>query len=169
MLKIGEVARRSGLSIDAVRFYERRGVLPPAERTESGYRLFGEDTVARLGLVRQLQALGFTLDEVVDALQSHDGLGATCESERWRLEAVEQRIDERIKELQRTRRNLRTALAACQAGRCRFAESVGGVAGSGPAGATLSAGPSRPGAGRAVARRRPHRVGPVAEEPPDLG
>lgn len=119
-MKIGEVAERAGVSIDAVRYYERRGVLPRAERTASGYRMFGDESVARLGLVRQLQALGFTLDEVVDALQAHDGGSATCASERWRLEQVGDRIDRKIKELQRTRRTIRATLAACDDGRCRL-------------------------------------------------
>ena len=120
-MKIGEVAQRSGVSIDAVRYYERRGVLPRAERTASGYRMFGEDSVARLGLVRRLQDLGLTLDEVVDALQAHDAGGATCASERWRLELVAERIDGKIKELQRTRRTIRATLTACDEGCCRLA------------------------------------------------
>jgi len=119
-MKIGEVAQRTGVSIDAVRYYERRGVLPRAERTASGYRLFTEDVIARLELVRQLQELGLTLDEVVDALQVHDLGDATCASERWRLEQVGDRIDAKIKELQRTRRMIRATLAACKGGSCRL-------------------------------------------------
>ena len=70
-------------------------------------------------MVRQLQDLGFTLDEIVDALQARDGRGATCASERWRLEAVAIRIDERIKDLQRTPRAIRSTLTAYDAGRCQ--------------------------------------------------
>jgi DNA-binding transcriptional MerR regulator len=119
-MKIGELAKRSGVSIDAIRYYERNQVLPRAERTASGYRLFGEEAVVRLDLVRRLQDLGFTLDEVVDALQAHDRGDATCDSERWRLERVGDRIDHKIKELQRTRGAIRQTLAACDAGRCRL-------------------------------------------------
>lgn len=117
-MKIGELSKRSGVSIDAVRYYERRGVLPRAERTDSGYRLFSDDDVARLSLVRQLQELGFTLDEVIDALQAHDRGGATCASEQWRLNTVTARIDGRIAELQHARRSIDDALAACRAGHC---------------------------------------------------
>jgi DNA-binding transcriptional MerR regulator len=70
-------------------------------------------------MARELQQLGFTLDEIIDALQSH-GEGATCESERWRLEAVIKRIDSKIAELQETRRNTVEAIQDCTAGRCRF-------------------------------------------------
>lgn len=124
-MKIGELARRSGVSIDAIRYYERRDVLPRADRTASGYRVFGEEAVVRLDLVRQLQELGFTLDEIVDALQAHDSGDATCASERWRLERVNDRIDRKIKELQGTRRTIRDALAACEAGCCRMLSLAG--------------------------------------------
>ena len=119
-MKIGELAARSGVSIDAIRYYERRDVLPRADRTESGYRRFDESAVRRLAMVRQLQGLGFTLDEITDALVAHDRGGATCESERWRLEKVAERLDQRIAQLQATRRSIRTALARCGTDDCRL-------------------------------------------------
>ena len=120
-MKIGQVAREAGVSIDTVRFYERRGVLPAPEREPSGYRKFTEATVERIRMTRTLQEMGFTLDEVIDALRAHDAGGATCDSERWRLEAVVGRIDARIAELRATRRNTMKILGECRAGRCRFA------------------------------------------------
>jgi DNA-binding transcriptional MerR regulator len=59
------------VSIDAIRFYERRGVLRPAPRTAGGYRTFVQRDVDRVRLARQLQRLGLTIDEVVDALTAH--------------------------------------------------------------------------------------------------
>jgi DNA-binding transcriptional MerR regulator len=120
-VKIGEVAKEAGVSIDTIRFYERRGVLPASERLPSGYRTFTEAAVARIRMTRALQDMGFTLDEVIDALQAHDAGGATCDSERWRLEAVVARIDARIAGLQRARQNTMKILAECRAGQCRFA------------------------------------------------
>jgi DNA-binding transcriptional MerR regulator len=120
-MKIGEVAQRAGVSVDTVRFYERRGVLPAAQRRPSGYRMFSESTVERIRMARALQDLGFTLDEVIDALQAHDGGGATCESERWRLEAVVDRLDAKIAQLRRARRNAIQTLEDCRAGHCRLA------------------------------------------------
>jgi DNA-binding transcriptional MerR regulator len=119
-VKIGQVAREAGVSIDTVRFYERRGVLPATERRPSGYRMFTEAAVQRIRMARALQNMGFTLDEVIDALHAHDGGGATCDSERWRLEAVVDRIDARIAELRQARRNAMEALDECRAGRCRL-------------------------------------------------
>lgn len=119
-MKIGEVARRAGVTIDTVRFYERRGVLPPAARSPSGYRDFPASAVERIRGARALQRLGFSLDEVVDALRSHDRGGATCESERWRLESVLERIDARIAELREVRQATSAAIEACRTGHCEF-------------------------------------------------
>jgi len=124
-VKIGQVAREAGVSIDTVRFYERRGVLPAPDRRPSGYRMFTETAVQRIRMARSLQSLGFTLDEVIDALRAHDAGGATCDSERWRLEAVVDRIDTRIAELRQARRNTMKILDECDAGRCRFAPAQG--------------------------------------------
>jgi DNA-binding transcriptional MerR regulator len=119
-MKIGDFAEVVGVSIDTVRFYERRGVLRPAPRTPGGYRTFVQRDVDRIRLARQLQQLGFTIDEVVDALAAHEGNGATCTSERWRLEQVRSRIDAQMGALERTRRLIQEALAACDAGRCQL-------------------------------------------------
>jgi DNA-binding transcriptional MerR regulator len=119
-MKIGEVAQAAGVSVDTVRFYERRGVLPAAQRRPSGYRMFDESTVDRIRTAKALQDLGFTLDEVIDALHAHDSGGATCDSERWRLQAVVDRLDTRIAELQRARRNAAHMLHDCQTGHCRL-------------------------------------------------
>lgn len=119
-MKIGEVATEADVSVDTVRFYERRGVLPAPRRRPSGYRDYGPSTVERIRMARALQHLGFTLDEVIDALQAHDAGTATCESELWRLEAAIDRIDAKIAELRRTRRALATSIKDCRAGCCRF-------------------------------------------------
>jgi DNA-binding transcriptional MerR regulator len=123
-MRIGEVADRSGVSVDTVRFYERVGVLAPPARTPSGYRDYAGDTVERIRLTRELQAVGFTLADVVDALAAHDAGGATCESERWRLDAALSRVDAKLAELGALRRRIVQAQEACIAGRCMFATAT---------------------------------------------
>jgi DNA-binding transcriptional MerR regulator len=127
-MKIGEFAEVVGLSIDAIRFYERRGVLRSAPRTAGGYRTFVQRDLDRVRLARRLQQLGLTIEEVVDALTAHEGNGATCTSERWRLEQVEARIDAQMTALSHTRRLIQDTLAACDADRCqlRVADSPDG-------------------------------------------
>jgi len=122
-MKIGQVATEAGVSVDTVRFYERRGVLPAPERMASGYRTYTDAAVERIRLARRLQGLGFSLDEVIDALHANDRGDATCQSERWRLEAVLERIDAKIAELRTVRREVRVVLAACDKGSCVFADS----------------------------------------------
>lgn len=119
-MKIGTVARLAGVSVDTVRFYERRGVLPAAARRASGYREFDPSTVDRIRAAKAMQDLSFTLDEIIDALQSHDAGGATCASERWRLESVVTRLDAKIAELQRARALTAHTLDDCRAGQCRL-------------------------------------------------
>jgi DNA-binding transcriptional MerR regulator len=121
-LKIGEVARRAGVSVDAVRFYERRGVLPKPLRRPSGYRQYSDATVERLRFTKALQALGFRLDEVALVLGDVDLGVASCAREAPRFAAVLTRIDERIVELRAVRRELRATLRRCGAGRCTFRE-----------------------------------------------
>jgi len=119
-MKIGQVAADAEVTVDTVRFYERRGVLPPPERRPSGYREYTPAAVQRIRMARALQQLGFTLDEVVDALHAHDAGEHTEASQLWRFEAVLDRIDTKIEDLRRTRRTITATLAECRAGRCRF-------------------------------------------------
>lgn len=67
-MRIGELARRTGLSISRIRFYEARTLLPPAPREANGYRSYSEEAVAALRFVDQAQRLGFTLAEIKRAL-----------------------------------------------------------------------------------------------------
>ena len=111
------------MSVDTVRFYERVGVLPPPARTASGYRDYEPDTVERIQLTRELQDIGFTLDDTVDALAAHDAGGATCESERWRLDAVLDRVDAKLAELTALRRRIVQAQEACADAQCMFQDA----------------------------------------------
>jgi DNA-binding transcriptional MerR regulator len=117
-LKIGQVARDAGVSVDTVRFYERRGVIGAPEREPSGYRRYPDGTVWRIRVTKSLQALGFTLNEVVDAMRSLDSGDATCAGERWRFERVLERIDAKLVDLQRVREDVVEVLRLSHAGHC---------------------------------------------------
>ncbi|MGH3094628.1 MAG: MerR family transcriptional regulator, partial [Streptosporangiales bacterium] len=64
LLSIGELARRTGLTVKTIRFWSDEGLVPPADRTPAGYRLYGPDALARLALVRTLRELGVDLATV---------------------------------------------------------------------------------------------------------
>lgn len=119
-MKIGQVADAADVTVDTVRFYERRGVLPPPDRRPSGYREYTPAAIERIRMARALQQLGFTLDEIIDGLRAHDAGESSEASQLWRFQAVIDRIDAKIAELQRTRGNIVDTLVECRAGRCRF-------------------------------------------------
>jgi DNA-binding transcriptional MerR regulator len=73
-LKIGELARQTGLSIKTIRYYERRGLLESPPRTEGGYRLYGPEEVARLRFIQRAKLLGLTLEEIRELVE----LAARC-------------------------------------------------------------------------------------------
>src|SRR5687767_6589785 len=78
LMTIGEVARRSGFTIRTLRFYERRGLVAPAARRASGYRLYGETELHQLAFIRQAKALGLTLAGIrplIGAMGSPGGAG----------------------------------------------------------------------------------------------
>jgi DNA-binding transcriptional MerR regulator len=119
-VKIGQVAAEAGVTVDTVRFYERRGVLPAPRRRPSGYREYEQTTVERIRVARDLQRLGLSLDEVIAALHDHDTGTTDREEQLARLEAVVERIDTRITDLQATRRTIRDTIEQCRSGNCRF-------------------------------------------------
>ncbi|MDI3289300.1 MerR family transcriptional regulator [Polyangium sp. 15x6] len=117
-LKIGEVARQAGVGVDTVRYYERRGVLPAAPRRASGYRAFTPATVERIRFAKELQELGFTLDEVMEPLHAADTGTASCASEQPRFEAVLARVAQKIVALRAVRRRQMQTLRRCRAHEC---------------------------------------------------
>ena len=110
MLKIGDVSKRSGVGIEALRFYEKSGLLDRPSRTYSGYRVYGEEVLERLAFIKQAQALGFSLEEIRRIVDDARKGQSPCEEVR---EIVRQRmaeLDERLRELQRHRRELKATL-----------------------------------------------------------
>ncbi len=75
---IGESARRSGVKIETIRFYERSGLLAPPPRTTGGHRVYGSAAEQRLNFIRRARELGFTLAQVRELLALADERGTTC-------------------------------------------------------------------------------------------
>ena len=89
MLTIGDVAERTGLSLRSVRHYEDVGLLPTADRSPGGFRLYGDAAVERLLVVTQMKPLEFTLEEMRELLDHIDELAAGPRAARRReIEAV---------------------------------------------------------------------------------
>ncbi len=125
---IGTLAKRAGVGIDTVRYYERAGLLSPKSRLASGYRRYGEFELARLRFIRRAQALGFTLKEVRELLV----LSNRSDVARVKRAAQEKvaDVDRRIAALARMREGLLTLIAACpghgRAAQCPILNALGG-------------------------------------------
>lgn len=104
-MTIGELARRTALPVKTIRFYSDEGLLPPSDRTESGYRLYGEKELARLELIRTLRDAGVDLATIRSVLERDLSL---AEALRLRLSAIEAHIVS----LERVASALRAALRA---------------------------------------------------------
>lgn len=105
-MRIGELARRSGLAASAVRYYEQLGLLPTPERTASGYRSYADDTIDRLTFIRSAQAVGLTLAEVRQVLGVRNAGVAPCAVVTELLDRRRAAVRARIDELQVLEREL---------------------------------------------------------------
>jgi MerR family copper efflux transcriptional regulator len=110
-LGIGQLAKRAGVAIDTVRYYERNDLLSPAGRLASGYRHYGEAELKRLRFIRRAKALGFTLEDIRGLLSLSDERNVA--KVKHAAESKLSDIEQRIAELQRIHKGLRTLIAAC--------------------------------------------------------
>jgi DNA-binding transcriptional MerR regulator len=113
-MQIGTVAKRIGVSADAIRFYERSALLPLAPRTSGGFRQYGSSDVETLLFIRRVQALGFTLDEIRDLLGMRRSKLRACATVRRRLETKLASLRLKLADLQRLEHELRSALRRCE-------------------------------------------------------
>lgn len=110
-MKIGEVARRTGIGVETLRFYERSGLLAPPVRTESGYRIYKADALERLDFIKRAQTLGFTLEEIRQIInESHAG-GSPCSDVRRIMRQRLQELDERMEVMRQYRDELAQTIA----------------------------------------------------------
>lgn len=113
--QIGELATRSGVTPDTLRYYERLGLLPKPHRTGGGFRLYSADTVEWLRFIKQAQTLGFTLREVRDLLGFPGSAGVNrCRRVRDMLRGKLGELQARLVELQEFQRLLTGYLQECE-------------------------------------------------------
>ena len=108
---IGALAKRAGVSIDTVRYYEKTGLLAPQARRPSGYRRYSDLQLSRLRFIRRAQNLGFTLKDIRELL----GLSSQRDVARVKRAAEKKltEVEEKILALQRVRAGLAELVAAC--------------------------------------------------------
>ena len=116
MLTIGKLAQAGGIRPDALRYYEREGLLAPAAKTVSGYRLYEADAVRRIRFIQHAQACGFTLAEIRELLHLRQTDSACCDDVRQR--AIEKRLQiaAKIRAIQAMSTALDRLIAECADG-----------------------------------------------------
>ena len=110
MLKVGDVSKRSGVGVEALRFYERGGLIDTPARTESGYRVYGEDVLERLAFIKRAQSLGLSLDEIKGVITAARSGTDTCDDVRMIVRRRVTELDERLQELESYRNELKSTL-----------------------------------------------------------
>ena len=109
-MKIGELAKRTGVSADTIRYYERIGLMPKPARTASGYREYKECATGRVALVQNSLRFGFSLKQIGGFLQVRQAGGAPCREVRAAGTQILAAIETRIEELCKSRDAIRQTL-----------------------------------------------------------
>jgi DNA-binding transcriptional MerR regulator len=114
LLQIGDVAAQTGLTVDAIRFYEREHLLRIATRSSGGFRLFSKSDVDDLAFIRNAQELGFSLHEVRELMALKGALNPDCKQVEQLLENKISTVRAKITALRNLERELRRAKANCE-------------------------------------------------------
>lgn len=114
MYQIGEVAARVELSLRTVRYYEEMELISPEKRTEGGFRLYTDDHVDRLALIKRMKPLGFTVAEMRELLDARDAVASLDKDDPKRREAAE-RLFGFARDVEERTGKLRQQLAAGEA------------------------------------------------------
>lgn len=112
-MRIGKLAEASSVSIETIRFYERKGLLADPKRRPSGYRIYDDSVVDRLQFIRRAKSLGFTLSEIKELVDSKVDCDDTSEQVRNRVARKIEDIDSKIRNLQAMKKSLTSILENC--------------------------------------------------------
>jgi len=126
-LSIGALSKATGTTVEAIRWYERVGVLPAPARAAGNYRAYGPAHLKRLSFVRRARDLGFTLDQVRELLRLADERDRPCDAvDRVAREHLEE-VERKIADLEALRRELQDLIGQCRHGtvnECRIIEAL---------------------------------------------
>ena len=112
-LKTGDVAKQSGVNVETLRFYERKGLLTEPPRRMSGYRKYPPEAVQQIRFIKRAQELGFSLREIKELLTLRVEPGTTCAQVRQRAQEKVEHVQQKIADLQAIEQALRNLLGAC--------------------------------------------------------
>lgn len=126
-LSIGALSKATGTTVEAIRWYERVGVLPAPARTAGNYRAYGTAHLERLSFVRRARDLGFTLDQVRELLRLADERSRPCGAvDRVAREHLEE-VERKIADLEALRRELQSLIGQCRHGTVNDCRIIGAL------------------------------------------
>jgi DNA-binding transcriptional MerR regulator len=112
-MRIGELAKKTGLSIDAIRFYEKSGLIKGPERSEGGYREFNKDAVAAIEFISHCRSLDIPIAEIKKLLNVRSGSAKSCREANEVVDAQLIVLRDRIKELKQLEKTLSDIRSVC--------------------------------------------------------
>lgn len=112
-LKRGELARRCGIHIESLRYYEKRRLLDPPMRSEKGYRLYTENDVVKIHFIKNAQKLGFTLKEILELMKLRVGKGMACGPVLKKTQVKLDEVEKKIQGLRSMRKVLKGLVERC--------------------------------------------------------
>ncbi|MEW4447774.1 helix-turn-helix domain-containing protein [Qipengyuania sp. JC766] len=127
-MRIGELAKATGTKAETIRYYEREGILPAADRTDSNYRDYADDHLVTLTFVRRARELGFTMAQVRELLALSDHNEKPCQDVDRLVQQQLAEVERKIVDLTALRDELGEMLRSCEAdkiGECQIIESLG--------------------------------------------
>ena len=113
-MKIGQLADKTGLSIQTIRFYERKTLLSAPQRTQSNYRLYSDEALKQLLFIKQCRALDMTIEEISLVLETRANPDNSCESVNATIDKHIEDIESRIIELNALQKTLLSFRSACE-------------------------------------------------------
>jgi DNA-binding transcriptional MerR regulator len=118
-MRIGIVAKKVGLTVDAIRFYERNALMPRPARTQGGFRQYGQRDIETLAFIRRVQGLGFKLREIRGLVRLRGRRMQPCAPVRHRLQTKLADVRQKLENLQKLERELHLALRSCDKELCK--------------------------------------------------
>ncbi len=112
---IGKLAEQAGVDVATIRYYERKGFLPKAERLPSGYRVYDHDTVGKMRFIMEAKKLGFTLKEISELFQLTDNPHTDCATINRKAESKLKEVQAKISQLEKMQASLKTLAKYCPA------------------------------------------------------
>jgi MerR family copper efflux transcriptional regulator len=113
-LQIGEIAQKTGVTVETIRFYEKQGLIETPQRSASGYRQYPAETVKRVRFIQRAKEVGFTLKDISELLALRQEPGTSCADIKLRATQKIEEVDQKIQDLKRIREALGRMILKCR-------------------------------------------------------